>query len=104
MSEKISSFDNSAYLGKFAFNNWTLWRTRKCLVLLKSTLEHSAVPRLNEHPETNIKMAVAGAGGAFPFAPDTDFFRQNSLSSSYSLEEILHKANITLGYLKCRKK
>ena len=86
MSEKISSFDNSAYLGKFAFNNWTLWRTRKCLVLLKNTLEHSA--------ETNIKMA----GGAFPFAPDTDFFRQNNLSSSYSLEEILHKANITLGY------
>ena len=25
--------------------------------ITKNTLEHSAVPRLNEHPETNIKMA-----------------------------------------------
>ena len=73
MSEKISSFDNSAYLGKFAFNNWTLWRTRKCLVLLKNTLEHSAVPRLNEHPETNIKMAEAGGGGLFRLHPTQIF-------------------------------
>ena len=32
--------------------------------ITKKKLEHSAVPRLNEHPETNIKMAAgAGAGG-----------------------------------------
>ena len=27
--------------------------------ITKKTLEHSAVPRLNEHPKTNIKMAFA---------------------------------------------
>ena len=31
--------------------------------ITKNTLEHSAVPRLNEHPETNIKMAGGGGGG-----------------------------------------
>ena len=44
--------------------------------ITKKKLEHSAVPRLNEHPETNIKM-VAGRGrgrGAFPFAPGHRFF------------------------------
>ena len=64
--------------------------------ITKKTLEHSVVPRLNEHPETNIKMA---AGGTFSVCTRTQiFFWQNNLSSSYSLEEILHKANTTLGY------
>ena len=44
--------------------------------ITKKKLEHSAVPRLNEHPETNIKM-VAGRGrrgGLFRLPQDTDFF------------------------------
>ena len=32
--------------------------------ITKKKLEHSTVPRLNEHPKTNIKM-VAGVGGTF---------------------------------------
>ena len=58
--------------------------------ITKKTLEHLAVPRLNEHPKTNIKMAFA-PGHRF-------FFRQNNRPTSYSLEERLHKANTTLGY------
>ena len=43
--------------------------------ITKKTLEHLAVPRLNEHPETNIKMAAEGGGGdPFLFAPGHRFF------------------------------
>ena len=71
--------------------------------ITKKKLEHSAVPRLNEHPETNIKMVAGGGGGGggggFSVCPRTQiFFWQNNLPTSWSLEELLPKANTTLGY------
>ena len=69
----------------------------------KKKKKRSAVPWLHEHPETNIKMAaggggVGGEGGTFSVCTGTDFFRQNNYPTSYRLEELLHKANTTLGY------
>ena len=62
--------------------------------ITKKKLEHSAVPRLNEHPETN-----RGRRGGFSVCLRTQiFFWQNNLPTSWSLEELLPKANTTLGY------
>lgn len=44
MSQKISSFNNPAYLGQFAFNNWTLDKKNQETAFPQMNQQHKLKP------------------------------------------------------------